>query len=62
MKNKYIEMDINIALSILNMKLRDKYSSLEELCYDEEIDIVELVNHFEKNNIFYSNEKSSFIR
>lgn len=61
MKNKYIEMDINIALSILNMKLRDKYQDLQELCDDEEIDMIELLNHFEKNSIFYSNEKNSFI-
>ena len=43
MKNKYLTMDINIAYSMLNMRLRDKYSSLSELCDDEDIDIEELL-------------------
>ena len=62
MKNKYLMMDINIAYSILNMKLRDKYSSLDDLCEDEDIDKEVLIKgmfdkgygYNEENNQFYS--------
>lgn len=30
-------MDVNILLSIINMKLRDSYSSLDRLCDDMDI-------------------------
>lgn len=32
------EMDSNILLSIINLKLRDYYSNLDNLCYDMDID------------------------
>lgn len=35
--NQYISMDPNILVSIINMKLRDFYSSLEVLCDDMDI-------------------------
>ena len=38
MKYNYLTMDINIAYSMLNMKLRDFYSSIDILCEDEEVD------------------------
>lgn len=40
----YLKMDSNILLSIINMKLRDYYSNIENLCEDLDIDINEL-NH-----------------
>lgn len=36
--------DPNILLSIINMKLRDKYSSLDELCDDLDADKSEIEN------------------
>lgn len=33
-KNDIICMDPNLLVSIVNMKLRDNYDSLESLCYD----------------------------
>ena len=30
----FLNMDINIAYSMINMKLRDFYSSLDDLCED----------------------------
>jgi len=42
----YFKMDINIAYSIINMKLRDKYSNLDELCSVENIDTDKLIAHF----------------
>lgn len=35
--NQYINMNPNILLSIVNMKLRDFYSNLSALCDDLEI-------------------------
>ena len=45
----YFKMDINIAYSIINMKLRDKYSNLDELCSVENIDTDKLIAHFNRN-------------
>ncbi|MBD7914191.1 DUF4250 domain-containing protein [Clostridium sp. Sa3CUN1] len=36
--NQYINMNPNILLSIVNMKLRDFYSNLSILCDDLQID------------------------
>lgn len=61
MKNKYLIMDVNIAYSMLNMKLRDKYSSLSELCDDEDIDMEELLNKFKEKNIIFNENANQFI-
>ncbi|WP_294705183.1 DUF4250 domain-containing protein [uncultured Fusobacterium sp.] len=60
MKNKYLIMDVNIAYSMLNMKLRDKYSSLSELCDDEDIDMEELLNKFKEKNIIFNEDSNQF--
>ena len=41
-RESIMAMDPNILLSVINMKLRDTFSSLEELC--EDIDISEKRN------------------
>ncbi|WP_027127977.1 DUF4250 domain-containing protein [Fusobacterium perfoetens] len=56
----FIKMDINIAYSMINMKLRDFYSSLDSLCEDMDIDKNELVEHFEKNGYIYDESKNQF--
>lgn len=61
MKSKYLMMDVNIAYSILNMKLRDKYSSLADLCEDEDIDIEELLKEMEKKGYVYNQETNQFL-
>jgi hypothetical protein len=33
-RDSLLSMDANILLSIINMKLRDKFSSLNDLCED----------------------------
>lgn len=53
-------MDINIAYSMINMKLRDFYSSLDNLCDDMDIDKTELINHFEKNGYIYNESTNQF--
>ena len=35
----FLTMDINIAYSMINMKLRDFYSSLDDLCDDMDISL-----------------------
>ena len=60
MKNKYLIMDVSIAYSMLNMKLRDKYSSLSELCDDEDIDMEELLNKFKEKNIIFNEDSNQF--
>lgn len=61
MKSKYLMMDINIAYSMLNMRLRDKYSSLADLCEDEDIDIEELLKGMEKKGYIYNQETNQFL-
>lgn len=61
MKSKYLMMDVNIAYSMLNMRLRDKYSSLAALCEDEDIDIEELLKGMEKKGYVYNQETNQFL-
>lgn len=60
MKNKYLTMNINIAYSMLNMRLRDKYSSLSELCDDEDIDIEELLEGMLAKGYRYDEDSNQF--
>ncbi|WP_130890149.1 DUF4250 domain-containing protein [Fusobacterium ulcerans] len=60
MKYNYLTMDINIAYSMLNMKLRDFYSSIDILCEDEEVDKEALISHFKDNRFIYNNSTNQF--
>lgn len=60
MKNKYLTMDVNIAYSMLNMRLRDKYSSLSELCEDEDIDMEKLLEKLKDKGILYNENSNQF--
>lgn len=53
-------MDINIAYSMLNMKLRDFYSSIDILCEDEGIDKEALLSRFKDNGFIYNNSTNQF--
>ena len=48
------QMDPFMLLSVINMKLRDFYSSLNDLCEDNDIDKSLLVSRFENINYEYS--------
>lgn len=50
-----------ILLSVLNTKLRDFYSSLDELCDDLEIDKSELENKLATAGYQYKKERNQFI-
>lgn len=60
MKHNYLTMDINIAYSMLNMKLRDFYSSIDALCEDEEVDKEALISRFKDNGFIYNNSTNQF--
>lgn len=49
-----------MLLSFINMKLRDRYSSLEELCDDLEIDRKELEDKLAGCGFEYSRENNRF--
>ncbi len=49
-----------MLLSLLNTKLRDFYNSLDDLCYDENIDKLELLSYFKDNNIIYDESTNQF--
>ena len=53
-------MDINIVLSLINTKLRDFYSSKEELLDDMD-SAYEMVKELEENGYEYSKELNRFV-
>ena len=46
--------------SVINMKLRDRYSSLDELCEDMDVNKDELVNQLKAVGFEYSAEHNKF--
>lgn len=48
-----LSMNIVLLVSIINTYLRSKYSSLEDLCFNEDIEIEALNNILLTNNYFY---------
>ena len=51
--------DPMMLFSVINMKLRDCYSSLDELCEDMDVNKDELVNQLKAVGFEYSNTISS---
>ena len=49
-----------ILLSLINTKLRDDYSSLEELCEEEGLDIEELTSRLSALGYSYVEEQNTF--
>ena len=49
-----------ILLSLINTKLRDDYSSLEELCEEEGLDIEELTSRLSALGYSYVAEQNTF--
>ena len=52
--------DPNILLSLVNTKLRDFYSSLEDLCEDLDYDIEEINDVLNSNGYYYNEDKNQF--
>lgn len=57
----YLVMDINILYSIVNMKLRDFYSSFDDFCEGEEVEKVDLLVRFNDNGYIYNEKINQFI-
>ena len=53
--------DPNILLSVINMKLRDKYSNFDELCDDLDIDKAEIENILASIGCKYSTDRKSVV-
>ena len=61
MTDKSIKIiDPNILLSIINMKLRDSYSSLDALCYDLELTKEEVINRLKNIGYNYNEVENQF--
>lgn len=54
--------DPNILLSVINTKLRDQYSSLDELCDNLDYSKEEIVEILSNNGFFYDSNKNQFIQ
>ncbi len=52
--------DVNMLFSFINMKLRDEYSSLDELCKSMDVDQVWLVEKLQSVGFEYNEEQNKF--
>lgn len=59
--NENIPKDPVLLLSYVNMKLRDYYSSLEDMCASLDIDQKTLIHSLSQIDYEYSPEKNQFI-
>ena len=55
-----INMDSNILLSLINMKLRDSYSNLESLCDDMDISEAQLNEKLAAIDYHYNSDSNQF--
>lgn len=60
-KDMIMSMDPLMLMSILNMKLRDSYSSLENLCYDNDIECKIITDRLNEIDYIYNEESNQFI-
>ena len=56
----YLPKDPEILYSMINMRLRDTYSSLEDLCADEDVDREEIEQILNTAGYYYNEETNSF--
>lgn len=55
-----LDMDPNILVSMVNMKLRDFYANLDQYCDDAEIDKAQLIEKLSKVGYEYNIELNQF--
>lgn len=60
MLENYKKMDINMLLSIVNMKLRDEKETLENFCITYELDKTKLKERFAENGFIYDLSNNQF--
>lgn len=51
--HNFDQMDIHLLVSIINMKLRNDFYSLDELCHYYDIDITCLINKLNNASYYY---------
>ena len=56
-----IPKDPAILLSFINMKLRNEYGSLKELCEDLDVDVIELCRTLDKIDYRYDSTRNQFV-
>ncbi|HAR80561.1 MAG TPA: DUF4250 domain-containing protein [Succinivibrionaceae bacterium] len=57
---RFATMDPYILVSAVNMQLRDEFSSLEDLCAAQEIDVNALKERLKKSGFKYDQEQRQF--
>lgn len=55
-----LPQDVMMLFSVINMKLRDQYASLDELCEDMNVDKEALVKKLSEAGFEYSEENNKF--
>ncbi|MCQ2225582.1 MAG: DUF4250 domain-containing protein [Paludibacteraceae bacterium] len=55
-----LPQDINMLLSFVNMKLRDDYDSLDEMCDSMDIDKEELIAKLAEGGFEYNESQKKF--
>ncbi|GAB6149513.1 DUF4250 domain-containing protein [Clostridium novyi] len=60
-RDRVMKMDPYMLLSIINMKLRDQFSSLDDLCEDFEVTVEELKNKLNNVGYKYQSETNQFV-
>jgi hypothetical protein len=60
-REKLLSMDSYILLSIVNMKLRDEFHSLEDLCRNYDLKMEELENKLKDIEYTFNNETNQFV-
>lgn len=56
-----IPKDPMILLSFLNLKLRDFYKSLDDLCEDMDVEMQEITDKLAEIGYYYDKEKNAFV-
>jgi len=62
MLTNYKSMDINMLLSIVNMKLRNEKESLQDFCLTYQIDKEALIKRLEEHHLYYDQAHNQFTR
>lgn len=60
-REELLSMDPNILLSLINMKLRDYYDSIESLSDDMDVSPNEIISKFEKLGYTYNRSVNQFV-
>ncbi|MCV2402405.1 DUF4250 domain-containing protein [Marinomonas sp. C2222] len=60
--NNLETIDFNILFSVVNMKLRDEFSSVKSLCSSFELDEKILMDRLKKHGYVYAQKNNQFIK